>query len=229
MITRRSLVATAVLSPIAAKAESRRIVVTGHLGNIGQRLLPILRGQRYKIVGIDKRNGPEENLALDVGAISKLRDADAVIHLAACANPQGSHADVGVDSIDATTALLKGCEDHGVSRIIYASSTWISPGHYGNPEAPSAFPVNWYGFSKAMAEEQGRIFARAGRTFLPVRIGWVPVNEAAVPTDDSPRSQWLRRIRLSDGALWAAFERGLSALSGFNIIETVARSLARME
>jgi NAD dependent epimerase/dehydratase family len=115
MATRRTFLGLAV-SVLASQAYAdQRIVVTGHLGNIGQRIADKL-GTPF--VGIDKKNGRLQDLSYrdrDSEWPVMLNGARAVVHLAATANPFADKDDIYRNNIVATWNLLQasreGCRD----------------------------------------------------------------------------------------------------------------------
>jgi nucleoside-diphosphate-sugar epimerase len=203
------------------------------LGNIGQRLLPWLREVGYDVVGIDKKDGPSFDLAyMQYSWYGLFKGAAACIHLAATADPKASEDDVRANNITATRHVISACRVERVPRLVFASSTHAAPARYGNPDAVGPVPYNWYGFSKAVSEEDLRFTSLDNASFVAVRIGWVPdaATAAAVLRNDSDRwtvgdarTQWLQSIRLSDEKLRFAFAVALRMpLGEFNVLETVS-------
>jgi nucleoside-diphosphate-sugar epimerase len=147
---------------------------------------------------------------------------EVVIHLAAESKPQAAWPRVLRDNVRATWNVLEAALDHGVRRIVYASSHWVvraferewAPACYtpGGPKIGSDTPprpLTPYGVSKAFGELAGRMLVDDGRlsSYVAVRIGSY---HAAPPKDEALRRRWIgsRDLRtLFRRCLEADFER----------------------
>lgn len=216
-IDRRSLLtgtAAMLLAPrTAGAAERRKMVITGHLGNIGARLLPYYR-ETWDVVGIDKKEGPEFDLALpytESAWAKRLAGVHTIVHLAALAWPDGAPEPIYQNNVLATSNLIEAISHGGAHRIVFASSTWACPVRVGNPVGSYA-PVNPYGASKLFGEGLLENAARDRVVAASViRVGWVPRANA----DTSNAAPWLQKILWRDAELFDAFDQGVNAAANF--------------
>lgn len=148
----------------------KRVLVTGHRGYIGCRLVPLLEAAGYHVTGIDvdyyrecsfgSGNVPAQGLTLDIRDLtpSLLEGHEAVIHLAGLSNdPLGDLDPELTHDINmlATIRLAEMAKYAGVQRFVFSSSC----SNYGaagedwlNEESPLK-PVTPYAISKMQSEE----------------------------------------------------------------------------
>src|SRR5262245_28904727 len=164
-----------------------RIVITGAAGQIGRQLVAEL-SFAHELCLIDRR--PVSGRRSIVGDLSissgswqswfkqkSLRWSDAfkgaqvVVHLAADVDPETPWECVLPDNIQATWNVIQAAGDHGVRRVVFASSNWavkgleqkLAPDCYrlDGPKIDSGtapFPLTAYGLSKGFGELAGRMF-----------------------------------------------------------------------
>lgn len=191
------------------------VVVTGGFGRVGTILRPGL-GRRWKVHVVDRdegRLGADEDFTrsdLSDGREldAALAQADALIHLAGLGNPRASWDEVFAN-VSTTDVVLRAAADHGIRRIVLASSIHAM-GEYNraahlpvSPDLPPR-PCCAYGASKVVNEALGRLYAARvpGASVVALRLGltgW-PV------TEDRYLGQWLSGhdcVRLVDAALAA--------------------------
>ena len=126
-----------------------KILITGHKGFIGKKILDKLQKTGYNIRGIDLKDGedilhclPDENF-------------DYVFHLAACPRVEYSvqHPSYTMkQNVLVTSALLEWAKDHGVKRVIFSSSSAVMGDGDGIPKSP-------YGLHKLMNEMECRLYS----------------------------------------------------------------------
>ncbi|MFP5335692.1 MAG: NAD-dependent epimerase/dehydratase family protein [Actinomycetes bacterium] len=160
-----------------------RILVTGHDGYIGTRLVPLLQGAGHTVVGLDSalyrscsvdgEPEPVEELLLDVRDVEPhhLEGFDAVIHLAAISNdPLGDLAPDTTYDVNwrGTMTLAHAAKAAGVPRFAFSSSCSIYGAHGDDwiDESGELRPVTPYGESKIFAERD--LAAMADDDFSPV-------------------------------------------------------------
>ena len=197
-----------------------KLIITGHRGNIGARLFEYYRGRGFDVIGIDKRDGADFDIAVPEGRwVHCLSGASAIIHLAAIADENASEDVVQSNNVRATSNLLASAIAAGVPRMVLASSTWTAPALYGNPVG-SVKPVNAYGRSKVIGEVMLREAAAAGLIAgVSVRIGAVTpegANTKGIP-------DWIKSILCSDEDLRRDFDAALAPSSGYRMIEMVRK------
>ncbi len=208
-----------------------RVVVTGAAGLIGRILWKSL-GERWELVGIDKRPDPAagivEGSILDQKTVSCLMDgATAVVHLGASSDVGAPWEKLVAPNIEGTRSVLEAARASGLKRFVFASSNHVT-GLYesdmpyrsimeGDCEGLDAErldrithewpirPDSVYGASKAFGEALGRYYAEMfGLEVICLRIG--TVNE-----EDSPQSPRQYATLLTHRDLTALIEACLSA------------------
>jgi len=147
-----------------------RILVTGHDGYIGTRLIPLFRAAGHEVAGLDSGLFADCTLGTESPAVpavrADIRDAkpehfegfDAVVHLAAISNdPLGNLNPQTTYDINAhaTVGVAAAAKEAGVSRFVFSSSCSLYGAHGDAPidESAEFLPVTPYGESKVMAEQ----------------------------------------------------------------------------
>jgi nucleoside-diphosphate-sugar epimerase len=157
-----------------------RLIVTGHKGYIGPVFARHVAERRlgWQITGIDAEffatqlSGLDpaayfhRELRADVRALGDdvLRDADAVVYLAAVSNdPMGSEFETATMQINAAAAvaMAERCRRLGVRRFVFASSCSIygAAGLTPRTEGDALNPLTTYARSKVKAENELRPLA----------------------------------------------------------------------
>lgn len=150
-----------------------RVLVTGASGFTGQAVCAaLLKQPQYEVYGLSQRDSSAHDwpmYAVDLRdndavqfAFSQIKPK-AVIHLAARSFVDDADFIGFYDhNVVATTRLLDAARDHGVQRVIVASSANV----YGVPASAKALtesdplvPVNHYGASKLAAEHIARTYS----------------------------------------------------------------------
>lgn len=160
-----------------------RILVTGHDGYIGTRLVPLLQAAGHTVVGLDSalyrtcsvdgEPEPVDELLMDVRDVEPrhLDGFDAVVHLAAISNdPLGDLAPGTTYDVNwqGTVTLARAAKAAGVPRFAFSSSCSIYGAHGDDwiDESGELRPVTPYGESKIFAERD--LTAMADDDFSPV-------------------------------------------------------------
>ncbi|MPV36588.1 NAD-dependent epimerase/dehydratase family protein [Georgenia subflava] len=147
-----------------------RVLVTGHDGYIGTRLVPLFKQAGHEVVGVDSGLFSDCAFTADTGAADAelwmdIRDLrpehfdgiDAVVHLAGISNdPLGDLNPEVTYEINhcATVHVATMAKAAGVSRFAFSSSCSIYGAHGDAPldETAQFYPVTPYGESKVLAE-----------------------------------------------------------------------------
>jgi nucleoside-diphosphate-sugar epimerase len=148
-----------------------KLLVTGHLGYIGTKLVPLLLDRGHSVVGVDSdlyrrcTFGPEAIrrvpiVATDVRDLSTahLEQVDAVLHLAALSNDPLGNLDPDVTyeiNHHASVRLARLARNAGVQRFVFSSScsNYGAAGGAGLlDEEAKLEPVTPYGISKVLVE-----------------------------------------------------------------------------
>jgi nucleoside-diphosphate-sugar epimerase len=157
-------------------ARGSRVLVTGAAGFIGSHLVQGLLAQGVDVVGIDRRCIKSDSIAalnlaevtdhprltliegdlLKVDLLKVAEGVDRVFHLAAVPGVRpswGDFEDYLISNVLATQRVLTACEQLGVARLVYASSSSV----YGPADKPSTEddptrPISPYGVTKLAGE-----------------------------------------------------------------------------
>lgn len=205
-----------------------RILVTGAAGSIGEVLCNGLCDRGHEVLGLDRVPEPEGFTGdwftvdcADPDAVAAVFAAagtlDAVVHLAGIPG-EASLPDELESHVVTTAALLDAMVEHGVTRIVYASSNHA----VGLTErAPSLGvdvlprPDTFYGVAKVAAEALLRLYAdRYGIDAVATRIG------SFLPRPETRRhlATWLSHddaVRMVEASLTATAP-GFSVLYGIS-------------
>lgn len=116
---------------------SKRVLVTGGTGFLGQKLALRLRDQGYEVtaVGRDRGIGQELQKKGICFAQADIRDRDAMIevcrnqeivhHAAAFSSPWGTFRDMYATNVSGTGHLIEGCMKFDIERLIHVSTPSI--------------------------------------------------------------------------------------------------------
>lgn len=127
-----------------------KILVTGHRGYIGSHLFSELHRLGHNVRGIDIKDGE------DVLHCLPNEDFDYVFHLAAQPRVEFSvhHPSYTMkQNVLVTSTLLEWSKDHGVSRVIFSSSSAVNGDGDGVPKSP-------YGLHKLISEMECKLFSQ---------------------------------------------------------------------
>ncbi|MCA3572510.1 MAG: NAD(P)-dependent oxidoreductase [Aestuariivirga sp.] len=170
-----------------------KIIVTGSQGFLGRHVADHLGRADHEIVGIDKSppSGAagwaqvSADLAQFASALELIRDADAVVHLAAIPRPIGHTAgDVFHTNVATTFNVVEAARLARIPRLVYVSSISVLGYPFGQPFVPpKALPVDEnspihaqdaYGLSKWLGEEIIEAAVRqGGLSAVSLRMPWV--------------------------------------------------------
>ncbi len=208
-----------------------RVLVTGAAGSIGTVVCAGLRDRGHDVVGLDMAAEPEGFTGpwftvdcADPDAVSAVFESldetgriDAVVHLASI--PTEASLPVILEShVVTTAALLDAMVEHGVTRIVYASSNH-AVGRTPRTDLLSAEvpprPDTFYGVGKVAAEALLRLYAdRYSIDAVATRIG------SFLPQPETRRnlSTWLSHddaVRMVDACLTTP-DPGFAVLYGIS-------------
>jgi len=151
-------------------SRGKRILVTGHRGYIGCRLVPLLEAAGHEVAGVDADYYRECTFGTDAvpstGLLADIRDLtpaqvegyDVVIHLAGLSNDPLGDLDPELThdiNMRATIRLAEIAKNAGVKRFVYSSSCSVygAAGDEWLTEDSPLNPITPYAVSKIKAEE----------------------------------------------------------------------------
>jgi nucleoside-diphosphate-sugar epimerase len=174
---------------VAGSVWSRRALVTGAAGFIGSHLVEALVERGSEVVALDRRppaprrtpsavEGRTRSVVADLadGGIAGLLDGtDTVFHLAGVPGVRESwgdrFADYARSNISATHEVIRACEQAGVRRLVFASSSSVYGSAAGrSAEVDPTVPRSPYGATKLAAEHLCLAHARRVDTRLSVTV-----------------------------------------------------------
>ena len=127
-----------------------KILITGHKGYIGSHLFSDLKRLGYNVRGIDIKDGE------DILHCLPDEDFNYVFHFAAQPRVEFSvqHPSYTMkQNVLVTSTLLEWAKGHGVSRVIFSSSSAVGGDGDGVPKSP-------YGLHKLVSEMECRLFSQ---------------------------------------------------------------------
>lgn len=209
------------------------VVVTGAAGNLGRRLVPHLEARGHHVRSVDRVTCQELDITVaDLSTPGPWRDlfagADTLVHLAGNGSSSACWSDLVADNVDAVFMVMDGAAQHGLRRVVLASSVWASRGRWTTPGPIPAGPSdpggNAYGTTKAVAERAVAAYvASTGATGIAVRIGGRPPgDERPIRLDDWEDSCWLGPEDFLNG-LTRAVE---VPAAGFHVVNLVSENPA---
>jgi UDP-glucose 4-epimerase len=155
------------------------LVCTGGSGRLGRHVVRRLR-ESFRVTVLDAVPG-DTDLAFvraDVTDVGALRRAfarkDAVVHLAAIANPRTAPPEVTFrTNVEGAFAVFQAAEEAGVRRVVVASSDSVVGFHYNPPDWKPLYlpideghplqPTEFYSLSKHVTEIVCRSYAERGK------------------------------------------------------------------
>ena len=207
--------------------ERRKVLITGARGRIGDCLTEGLR-DRYDLrlhnrTPETKPEGFEHvtaRLSDYESVLPILEGIDTVIHMAANPSVEAPWDDILNDNIISTRNVLEAAKEHGVRRVIFASSNHTMGMYDRDGEWPvyvtmPVRPDSHYGASKVIGEVFGRYYYDAfGLEFISLRIGWFTDRESIDKLQDHAilRAMWLGpkdMVNVTLGAIEAAVPFGI--------------------
>ncbi len=156
-----------------------RVCVTGAAGFIGQHVCKVLKAERHEVVGLDlvKPENVTEWVCADIEKVLPAGKYDAVIHLAAMANPRACEGNPGKAlsvNVGGTWNALNMATASGARKFVFASSAHvygISPKYLPTDEEHPLWLQNTYTMSKILGEAQCSLYhANHGLPYTVLRL-----------------------------------------------------------
>jgi hypothetical protein len=170
---------------VGVRMVHRQVLVTGAMGRVAAQLLPGLR-ERGEPRLLDHAGGPgdHDGPPVLVGELTDRRvldealdGVDAVIHLAGNPDPAAPWQELREPNIEGFAELLAASRDHGVRRVVFASSVHAMGAYegWGRRSIDAAWPPApccSYGATKAFDEALARAYDyRTGMSLIGLRMG----------------------------------------------------------
>ena len=176
-----------------------RILLTGAAGHLGREMRPRLKACCDRLRLSDREpmapaaDGEEvivADLADRAAVLALLEGVDAVVHLGGVSTEQ-SWERIAAANIHGAVNLYEAARQHGVRRIVFASSNHVT-GFYRQDQVISprdpVRPDGFYGLSKAFGEDLAQLYwDRFGLETVSVRIG----SAFAAPKDRRMLATWM--------------------------------------
>ena len=219
-----------------------KVLITGSQGLIG-RILTKSLVDSFDIYGLDiVGEQTEQHYQVDISNFEALHHAfraiggiEYVVHLAADRNPDAPWESVLKNNIVGTRNVYECGQNHGVKKIIFASSTYVTRGYRGIPptshkeQHPGIIstqdpmrPDSDYATSKALGEALARqYFELYGLESICLRIGAISEN------DDPPSNEELRKIWLSHKDLIQLVKKSILSNVKFGIYYGISNNRGR--
>ncbi len=138
----------------------KKILATGATGLVGSRFLEMY-GEKYEIVNLDLTTGVDITDKSSLESFIQAHPADSLIHLAAFTDANRAFAESGDKNglcyrvnVVGTENILDICRKQRI-HLIHVSTDFVFDGKKTTPylEDDPVSPIEWYGETKAMAEE----------------------------------------------------------------------------
>lgn len=172
-------------------------MITGAAGLIGTAVAPVLAGL-WDLHLTDRTLGVGSVVDVCSGEDCRaaFAGADAVIHLAAVADPTAAWAALHPANVLGAYEVARAAMDCGVRRLVLASSLQVVSGYHDEVQRRASdppFPANLYGATKAWAEALGAwVAATSATSVVALRLGLFalqpPTGEG---TSTGDRAAWL--------------------------------------
>lgn len=166
--------------------KSFKILLTGASGFLGKKLYSIL-SRDYEIVGVQNKSKFKEFYNLELGnrdaleAFLCLNKPDIIIHTAAIADPdicENNKKKAHHINVEITKLLCEVCKQRNI-KLIFISTDYVFDGeskdaYYVDSECS---PINYYGYTKQLAENLVRTLAEYLIIRIPIIYGFNDEND----------------------------------------------------
>jgi len=154
----------------------QKLLMTGATGLVGSRFVEMF-GDNYDIANMDLTTGVNITEKATIQEFVNNNKADCLIHLAAFTNTQEAYKQQGDKSgvcyqvnVVGTRNMAEVCKESGI-HLIHISTDYVFDGKKETPykEEDETNPLEWYGQTKAMAEEEVK---SSGVSYTLARISY---------------------------------------------------------
>jgi dTDP-4-dehydrorhamnose reductase len=155
----------------------QQILATGATGLVGSRFVEMFKDE-YEVINMDLTTGVDITRPETFAPfIAEHPDSRVLIHLAAFTDMNQAFAQAGDKTgacyrvnVEGTRNIAQVCKEHGI-HLIHVSTDFIFDGTKDTPylEDDVVSPLEWYGQTKAMAED---VVRASGASYTIVRIAY---------------------------------------------------------
>lgn len=211
----------------------------GHIGTVLREELPPV----YKIRSFTLEPASFPSVAFDLSDSEKIKGSfvglDAVIHLAADANPGSLWESISKNNIEATYQVFEECRRSGVKRLVFASTNHVMHGNtiLTTPETldpnkkilmkltDPPNPDSLYAVSKLFGEHMGKLYSEQyGLEFVGLRIGWtIPEDDPSIKRGTSAED-YMQAMFLSKRDCIQAFRCALEVSTQFMLAYAISNN-----
>lgn len=185
-----------------------KILITGSKGLIGKILTERLSGH-FDIYGLDKGEDGDKYFQTDIcnyedldSVLRKLEPVDCIVHLAGDSRVDADWESVLMNNIVGTRNLYECARRHGITKIVFASSTHVTGACRTSRRITVRDPIRPdgdYGSSKAFGEIIARQYSDLyGIKSICLRIGWVISDDDPTKEEELALKMWLSHRDLID-------------------------------
>lgn len=185
------------------------VLITGAGGHLGRKLFDLLEHETgYQVSGVDiiEVNHPNiytADLSGNLDWATLLNGIDTIVHLAGDREPGATWSSAITHNMDATLSLYHHAVQHGVKRVVLASSNWLhGDKRFTNDVLDSNTPpgpINAYGMSKLFCERTGAFFSKQyNLSVICMRIGWTQWTHNNQAGPHMAMGRWGQEMWLSD-------------------------------
>ena len=199
----------------------KAVLITGATGNIGRKLRAHLGATGHytlRLLCLNPGAEPDVQTAdltiYDDAWAERFAGVDTVLHIAADPSPRASWGRIQSRNLDLLLNVMAAAQQHGVRRVVFASSNFVVAGHrFADNKLTAAMepaPINAYGASKLFGERVGKMFSeRYGMSFIGFRIGVCQRAKGNQHGPWIPFGHWGQAMWVSDRDLCRAFEHAI--------------------
>lgn len=219
-----------------SQTKSQTVVVTGATGNLGLKMHAHLQDSSFDFRRLCLNPNNEQDVItsdlsrFDSTWADQFAGADTLVHLAGDPKAVASWNSIVPNNVDVTINVFRAAVQHGIRRIIYASSIWVLAGYrHSDCQLKSSLspkPINPYGASKLFGERLVKSIAdEHGIEAVCLRIGACRHVAGNKHSDASRFGRWGQSAWLSDKDFCSAIECSLTATDvGFSILNVTSRN-----
>lgn len=205
--------------------ETRRVLVTGSAGRVGQAAVSELKARGHYVRGFDLVSTPgvDDFVASDISDVAAINRAmkgiDTLIHLAAVPDDDDFLTQLLPNNVVGVYHVFEAARQASVKRLVLGSSgqvVWYQRFTGPLPISVDAQPTPraWYAVGKVFLEAAGRSYSELyGMSVIAARLGWCP--RTPEHCEELARTEWGPDVYLSPGDAGRFFACAVEASTDF--------------